>query len=284
MATINDLKDELGELTTMKFVSGAFTEAAAFKLKSIRALFEKNRHFYEEISHIYHLIRINANKYYKAQEETAKKTTDKKTLFVALTSNKHFYGTLNTSIMTSFVKETEKIETNFLIIGSTGLEFLKGIRFKKPFEQLIFKEDNPNNDEASEFLKRIQNFHKVMIYYPKYVTLLSQGVGIIDITHTEIVGSKEPEDEIHIIFEPELLKIVTFFENQVRLMLFRRVLFETDIARTSARLISMSAAEERADTLIKEKKVQYRKALTSLINIKQLETFTGMSKWKKKTG
>src|SRR3989344_1917027 len=236
MPNVKDLKEELSELTTMKFISGAFTEAAAFKLKDIRASFEKNREFYDDLSHIYHLVRVNATS--SKLDKAKKETKSLKSLHVALTSNKHFYGTLNTAIMTAFVKDVEKLDTD-----------------------------------------------KVIIYYPKYVTLLSQGVGIVDITHTQVLGGKETEDELHIIFEPELAKIIDFFENQVRLMLFRRVLFETDIARTSARMISMSDAEERAEGLIKEKKSQYATAMSNLATLKLLDTFTGLSKWgKKQTG
>src|SRR3989344_7616723 len=283
MPNVKDLKEELSELTTMKFISGAFTEAAAFKLKDIRASFEKNREFYDDLSHIYHLVRVNATS--SKLDKAKKETKSLKPPHVALTSNKHFYGTLNAAIMTAFVKDVENLDTDILIIGTTGLEFLRGVRFSKPHQDLIFQGDNPSVKEGEIFLKIIQKYDKVIIYYPKYVTLLSQGVGIVDITHTQVLGGKETEDELHIIFEPELAKIIDFFENQVRLMLFRRVLFETDIARTSARMISMSAAEERAEGLIKEKKSQYAKAMSNLANLKLLDTFTGLSKWgKKQTG
>src|SRR3989344_3345261 len=118
MPNVKDLKEELNELTTMKFISGAFTEAAAFKLKSIRASFEKNRQFYDEISHIYHLVRVNADNQKIIKDK--KKQQELKSIHVALTSNKHFYGTLNTSIMNSFIKAIEKLNSDILIIGTTG--------------------------------------------------------------------------------------------------------------------------------------------------------------------
>jgi len=75
--------------------------------------------------------------------------------------------------------------------------------------------------------------------------------------------------------------MVEFFERQVRSLLFLRVLLETDLSRTAARLISMSSAEERANEMMKEKKSQLRKVMTSFINRRLLETFAGMSKWNK---
>jgi F0F1-type ATP synthase gamma subunit len=53
-------------------------------------------------------------------------------------------------------------------------------------------------------------------------------------------------------------------------------LLETDLARTAARLITMSGAEERARDIIKQKRSQLRKMQASIINIKLLETFNAM--------
>ena len=47
MATIVDLKEELNEITTLKFISSALTEASSAKLKKIRVLFEKNHEFWK---------------------------------------------------------------------------------------------------------------------------------------------------------------------------------------------------------------------------------------------
>lgn len=279
MSSITDIKDELNELTTMKFISQAFTEAAAFKLRSIRASFEKNRQFYEDISYLYHLVQVNANKRDLEHSKKKNKKIKPRVLYVALTSNKHFYGNLNINIMTSFIYDTQNIDADRLIVGSTGQEHLKAVNYSKTYDSIVFAEDNPTAKELNTFMAKSSSYHKIIVYYPKYVTLLSQSVGVVDITHTESFLKKSQEDEIHIIFEPELVKIIAFFESQVRINLFKRVLFECDIARTSARLISMSSAEDRADGLIKEKKVHLRKAIASNINAKLLETFTGLTKW-----
>jgi hypothetical protein len=43
----------------------------------------------------------------------------------------------------------------------------------------------------------------------------------------------------------------------------------------------MSGAEERSTALIKQKQSELRKIQASIANIKLLETFAGMGKWKK---
>ena len=81
------------------------------------------------------------------------------------------------------------------------------------------------------------------------------------------------------LFEPELPKILEFFNRQVRRLLFIRIMLETDLSLTAARLLSMSAAEERSSDLIKEKQSEIRKTLSSFINAKLLETFSSIRSW-----
>lgn len=281
MSSIEDLKEELNELNTMKFVTSAFTDAAATKLKNIRHAFERNRHFYDEITNIYHLVKTNAN-IHNSDYHNSETSQNNKTLYVALTSNQHFYGSLNINIMSLFLPAARRVNAEIMVIGSTGLEYTKSVPNLGTFENLILSSDSPTNDEIERILDKFRPYEKVIIYYPKYLSLLSQGVGFIDITQTSLVDENTPDIQIHVIFEPELEKILTFFEEQVRQILFLRVLFETEIARTSARLVSMTTAEEKAEILIKEKNTQYRKALKNIINLQLLETFTGISRWRVK--
>ena len=285
MPTITDLRAELDDMTTMKFISSAFTEASAARIKKIRDAFERNRQFYDEISHVYLLVKANAVRWEagkKHGKQVLPKAEDIKTLFVALTSNQRFYGNLNINIMRKFTEDAEKNKTDLIVLGNTGNEFMRSARLGKEYKSVIFSRERPSQEEIRSFLDSIKDYTKVVVYYPKFLTLLSQTVGVLDITQTAAPEEqKSLEEEIHIIFEPELSKMIAFFELQVRSLLFLRIMLEADLARTAARLISMSMAEERADELIKDTKSQMRKVMTSFINARLLETFAGMSQWKK---
>jgi len=279
MPALADLKNEINDLTTLKFISAAFTEAAAVKLQNIRVAFEKNGRFYEEISHVYHLVRVSAELLQlKGKKKSAKET---KTLSVALTSNQRFYGALNFNIIRTFLEESEKLKTGLLVIGVTGQDYLQLINYAHPYEKLMFAKDFPTAEETRAFLDRTTPYDNVLLYYPKFVTLVTQTVGVTDISQASKPGQTIPEEEIHILFEPEFVKILEFFQRQVRLLLFHRVMLEADLSRTAARLLTMSMAEEHSDEMIKEKKSQYRKVMTSFINAQLLETFSGLTKWKK---
>jgi F-type H+-transporting ATPase subunit gamma len=281
MPTIADLRLELDDATTLKLISSAFTEAAASRVQKIKKQFETNRQFYDEISHVYHLVRLSAKDRPAFAKASAGNAGKGKKLSVAVTSNQRFYGNLNVNIMHGFLDAVERTDTDVLLIGTTGQDFMRSTTFTKPYEHMIFVHDDPTREETSAFLDKIMKYETVMMYYPKFMSLVTQTVGIVDITQAVTPGDKTPEDEIHILFEPEYSKILTFFQRQVRSLLFLHVMLEADLSRTAARLITMSSADERSTELIKQKKGELRKIQASIANVKLLETFSGMTKWKK---
>lgn len=279
MATIADLKAQLDDAITLRLISSAFTEASAAGMQKIRTKFETNRQFYDEISHLYHIVRESGTHLHL---NTDGKPEEPKTLSVAMTSNQRFYGNLNVNIMHEYLDETAKQNSDLLIVGLTGIDFMKSLLTPPKFEKLQFEKDNPTLEEVSAFLDKTTAYERVYIYYPKFVSLVTQSVGVIDITQAISPKDPTPEEEVNILFEPEYGKILDFFRIQVRKILFMHVLLEASLSRTTARLLSMSAAEERSSELIKKTQSELRKIQLSIANARLLETFAGIGKWKKK--
>lgn len=278
MPELTELREELTEITTLKYVSAAFSEAASARIVGIRKAFEQNQEFYEEISQVYHTVKVSAE-LLKIKQESQR--APGKAIAVAVTSNHRFFGLLNINVMKVFMEQTESQKTDRAVIGKTGADFLMLRKFKQPYEKVLFAKDNPNKEEINQFLERIRNYEKVVLYYPKFVSMVNQTVGVLDITQSAKPEEVGEEELIRHIFEPELDKMVDFFENVIRTLLFGRSMLEADLSRTAARLMSMSSAEERADELIVEKKSEIRKVRRSIMDKELLDTFAGMKKWKR---
>ena len=280
MSTIEDLKDEYTDLQTLQMIASSFTDAAASRIKGIRDKFETNQHFYVELSHVYHLVKLVAIK----RGLVPAKPPAAKTLHVAYTSNQHFYGSIHKRIMETITGQRKQEGGDLMVIGTTGKEFLQvadkleGVQFEH------FAKDNPVPEESSVFLDKIADYTTILVYYPHFMSLMRQEVGVIDIAQVLDVGSDitTEEKDTYILFEPEVDLILSFFEKQIRSILFSRVLLESDLARTAARMVSMNEASERAQELMKEKHSEVLKVMRSLINRQLLDTFAGRSLWKSK--
>jgi F0F1-type ATP synthase gamma subunit len=72
-----------------------------------------------------------------------------------------------------------------------------------------------------------------------------------------------------------------FFETQVRLLLFERMLLETQLSRVAARLIKMDTADENAGAMIKKQMIKANRAYSALSNARLLEIFSSYLQWKK---
>lgn len=277
MSILDDIKDEQFDLTTLQMIAQSFTEAAAARIKGIRQAFEKNQEFYAELSHVYHLVKVVAIK----KGLIPALPPGAKTLTVAYTSNQHFYGNIHRRIMETVTKQVEKDGSDLLLLGKTAEEFmmLSGGLSKKP-EKMRFLKDIPNKDEIELFVNKLKDYTSVLVYYPHFVSLMRQEVGMIDICQVMEVGSVTVDADTYILFEPEVDQILAFFERQIRRILFNRVLLESDLSRTAARMVTMNDASDRAREMSNQKHTEYLKVMRSFINRQLLDTFAGRSLWK----
>ncbi len=214
------------------------------------------------------------------KKRVIKTGTEEKVAYVAMTSNSHFYGTLNLNVMRKFHGDTENLKSGSLVVtGQTGADYLKDVPKFPKYKSIIFKKDSPSREEILNLLELTRSFDQVILYYPQFVTIVTQKVGVLDITQSTTLQDIGNENIIQFIFEPELPKIVEFFETQVRLILLTRAMLESELSRAAARRSSMSAKEQRAETAVKTKKVQISKAEKSVQNSQLLDTFAGLRKW-----
>lgn len=280
MSTLDDLKDEFTDLQTLQMIASSFTEAAASRIKGIREKFEKNQRFYVELSHVYHLVKLVAIK----KGLIPDKPPGAKTLLVAYTSNQHFYGNIHRRIMETIIGQTKELDATLMVIGTSGREFLQVSGKLGGIELIHFEKDVPTKEEVNQFMEKIKEYTTILVYYPHFISLMRQEVGVIDIAQVLDMGSDitTAEQDTYILFEPEVDKILEFFERQIRSILFARVILEADLSRTAARMVSMNEASERAQELMHEKHTEMLKVMRSLINRQLLDTFSGRSLWKGK--
>ncbi len=280
MSIIAEKKEELQDVETAKFITSMLRDISAMKMKSIRGNFKRNDEFFTRISELYGLVKFQQFKISNSKD-AVKKKVGSSALFIAITSNKHFFGSLNTQVMDDFLKEIDKNKKgDYLVVGETGKQFLDGTKYEKECTYMSFENDDPTGKELQKFLNKIQSYGRILVFYPKFISVFKQGVSTMDISQAPDIKELEEDVESY-IFEPELSDMTDFFEVQIRYLLFNRVILETELARTAARLMRMNEAENRAKELIEEKQVQLQKEISSLGNSRLLETFVGFKQWKK---
>ena len=182
----------------------------------------------------------------------------KGTVSIMLTSNFRFYGGIDNEVIHFFLESTPKFPTDRIVIGKTGNHFLQVINYFNTYQSIELKGDLPDSEELTRLGQMIKDYQQVLVFYPKLSTLLVQKPVITDITQSDILTSPGAHQAVpnnpYVIFEPELDKILSFFDNQIITLLLEQTFFEAELSRTASRILSMDQAQVGAKHFIEDQK------------------------------
>jgi ATP synthase F1 gamma subunit len=302
MPQLEQLKAEIKDEEILHNLASAFTEVSAAKIGVLKKKFEKNQSFFEEVSDLYRMV--------KASNDHPT-TVSKGVMAIAMTTNHRFYGVINLEVMKKFLSETKdpvRKSSNGvkrMVVGKIGISYLRSIDFEEPLEKMVLDEDVPKTEDLKELLETASHYQKVLLFYPQFKTVYTQTPAVADIAYsparlassdsmaggpTRLASSdsmaggptpatqKEIQESPQLVFEPELPKIVEFFETQIRTILLQRVLLEMELSVTASRLQAMSRAKEHAQEVLHQRREQLTKKIHSQINARLLESLGRVSR------
>lgn len=270
------------DLETIGFVASALFDVSAEKINRLRQAFEKNKAFYDEIASLYQSVKQSA---FDRGELPQRSSTVVSTVSVAFTSNTRFYGSVNAEIIAAFIEHMKNTgdTSDYLVIGRTGKMLLEtALTPTRACSYYTFTEDEPTGEEIKQFLKHVAAYSQVTMFYPSFINVFAHAVAVRDVTYSPKERQEsETAESFDYLFEPELPKILEFFETRVRYLLFKRAMLESELARTAARLFSMNQAEDRAHGEAKRLRRVIRKDAENTSDLRLLESFSAISRWKK---
>lgn len=274
MQSLNELKQQIQTIDSIKLITQAFGDIATFRIKATRKSKEHNISYFKEIRRLYQIVKAIA---LKTETKKASKSEREKIVCVLLTSNSHFYGNLDTQLTKFFIEKTIRLDCSKIIVGSFANQFLKTSSYPQPYQSIIFKKDSPSSAELVALSKKVFTSSRILVFHTKFVTLLNQVPNISDIslTHLETETIALP---FHYISEPQIDKILEFFDSQMTFLMFEAIFLEIDYARLAARMISMNTAEQNANKLLISQEKELLKFKKQKLNLEILETYAGMDR------
>lgn len=306
---MTQIQQNIDEGIALKQVAQTFTEIAAIRLKRIRSGIENNRNFVNNISGLFHTVKSIAVKRENISE-TAQRVIQKngQTISLLITSNYRFYGDINKQLIEEFMLSTGNLATARMVVGKVGVEYLKASNYPHPYDAVLLKADMPQEEDIALLISKISNYQQVLVFHSRFKTALTQIPAVSDITQTAqkttrlgeadniSSGSFVPglkalmspssnltdEAPLDFILEPEIEKMLTFFDNQIITLLLEATFLEAELSRTAARLISMDQAQSNANEFLKQQRIQLSVAKRSVDNERIIETFANLVEWRDK--
>ncbi len=280
MSNIGSQRKNIEDIESVGYVAATLRDISAVALRELMARFSKNEMFYQELEKLYGLVWRIAEQTGDTSSES--KIMNNKRIYVAFTTNKHFYGSLNYDVMRIF-QDTVGSEDLGMIIGETGQEIWRDARIRNSnMKYRTFKNDTPDTQETEKFLKDVSEFGRVYIVYPRFVSIYQQQAALVDVSFRpkDEISAEGSETEIpNFVLEPDLVRVQRFFLTQVRAVLFERILLETELSRIAARLLRMDSADSSAQVILQKERKNLQHEIGVFMNARLLENLSGYSQW-----
>lgn len=270
MSAINELREALAHTETAQFVTTMLRDISVIRLQSIRAAYEANQEYYDELHALTVLLQT-----YAAKKNIALPSVQKKRMVVAITANRRFYGTLNADVIAGLRKYVaENGECDCLVIGRAGKQMLERDSFDDvPVTYAAFEKDVPSRKEVHAIVHTLVPYSEVTVIHPGYENAFLQRMNIMDITHVPHTAPNAELPLLESIFEPDITEMLSFFSTQIRFVLFDRILLETEVALTGARLMRMQQARERAKEMVAAQRREIHKETRTQQSMLALASF-----------
>lgn len=273
--TIKEIDERLEEGQSLKTIAQAYAEIANLKIKRIRSAVERNRLFFEEISKVYGLVKALAIKKRVILPKL------KKRLCILLTSNYRFYGNINSSLINYYIGSNRELtDVDKIVLGKAAIDFFRTTKILPNYQEVLLRSDMPTPNELIQLVKVMGEYNQVLVFHSKLKSLLMQRATFTDVTATSFYlqqkASSAYTSDLNFIFEPELPKVLNFFESQILTLLLEQTFLESELSRTASRFISMDQAETASIKFIKDYKKIRNYAKRSIENNSILENYASV--------
>lgn len=278
--TIKEIEAALEEGDSLKSIAQAFSDIADLKIKRIRNSVERNRLFFDEIATVYATVKAVAIK------KKAAYVKPKAKLCLLLTSNNRFYGAINSSLIKYFIGSTRQLPAaDKIILGQGGIDYFRAFKVFPKLYELTLKDDLPTSLELAHLAQACADYNQVLVFHAKFKSLLTQQATFTDITQISFylnefriksLAGGPAKFVFDFIFEPELIKILKFFDSQILTLLLEQTFLESELSRTASRFIYMDQAEGEANKFIKQYQALKASAKAGFVNNAILENYASM--------
>ena len=288
MITKKEIIREIDFLNTLKEILETYEEIAATRMARIRTSVLGSRDFLLEINAIFQQVKssyqaaIDLLMKKKRIKDPSKLTFVKrngKTLYIFVSANTGLYGDIIKKTYDVFIDNLKKTPGDVVIMGKLGVEIYKADKVSIPYTYFDFPDNKIDNTILQQITSHIIQYEKVLVFYEQFNTVISQSPIV-----TNISGDPLPWDKggptARYFFEPTLQKIMEFFEKEIFGSIFQQTIFESELAKFAARMVSLDYASSNTKDRLKQVILQKSKIKHQEDNKRQLEKFASMRLWK----
>ncbi|HSX58023.1 MAG TPA: F0F1 ATP synthase subunit gamma [Candidatus Saccharimonadales bacterium] len=282
-----ELKKYSDAVATIKAITAVYEDAAARRIKVIQGHVAQIDEFLNNAADSYINIKFGLVAEQKSKKSPQKniittsfRKKNKKGVLVLIASHEQYFGNLIPNLYR--IWKDDLLATGFdgIILGGTGQRLLQKDGISRPnIASFDVSDNDPDWNLVYQIADQISDYEKIVIYFGKYKTVLTQAAEKSDVSNTMTVG--QVQNVKRYLFEGSPEQILDFFEKEVIHGLFQKKIYESQIARYGARIkiLEIGQVAEKMSEVLGDLSRGRRKVRKNLTNKKQLQLYTGSDLW-----
>jgi len=281
--------DEIGVNTQLKMLTQAYQEHAIVQINLARFSVLSSREFMDELSEIFFNVKNSYEIYLKSMTGKDKQLhkdrirKNGREVLILLSSNGKFYGDLVTKVCRLFAEQAKVSDSDILIVGNEGKKFYEGTGIKKPFAYLDLPDTTITLEMLKPLIQAIIGYQKATVFYGKFTNIISQDAVQTSLSgDLPVTGKKLEKAKEDFLFEPDIEKVMEFFESQILSILLNQTVSEGKLARFASRIKAMEFAQNNIEKKLHILSYRERRLRNMGMNKKQLQLFAGRALWNKR--
>ncbi len=248
-----DIEEEIDQMQSLESMVEIYGEIASIRMKKIRQFVLNNRNFLNSIYDIFKDALISyENKIRRQLKEQGKKPGERvtllahngKTVSVLISANTGFYGDVVQRTFKKFINDIKKEDVEVTLVGRLGLSMFVEREPKRPYTYYELPDFGIDEQKLSEVVKHLVQYEEIRIYYGKYMSVVNQTPTVYKITAGAEIGGEFEKPGVEYICEPDVEKILMFFETEIFASLFDQSIRESQLAKYASRIMAMDSASQ----------------------------------------
>lgn len=275
---------EIDYLSSLKNIVETYEEIAASRMQNIRGSVLQSRDFVFEINSIFQQVKnshkkevekLMKSKRIKDQSKFSFRTRNGKTLLVFISANTGLYGEVIRRTYDLFKDRYKKQKSDIAIIGRIGLQYFLQDFPKDSYTYFDLSDTKKDEEQFKKIADYFVEFQEIVVFYEQFINVVSQEPIATNISGDELPW-EQTGPEIKYVFEPSLEKVLALFEQEIFSSIFEQTIYESELAKFAARMVSLDSAAENTRDRLKKMIFEKDRLQHRSMNKKQVESLTGI--------
>lgn len=254
MADRRHNEKNISMLKAFKSVTTAYSQIASIRMKKIRQEVLTDREYIERITSVFDEVRrsfayeikqLSKNKSRRDKTQITMLAHNGRNVLLLLSSRAGLYGDIVNQTYKLFLEDVKMGKGEVALVGRQALVRFQADMPHSAYTYFDLPDINYQEKDTRKIISHIVPYETITVYYGKFISLIHQVPETLFISSTIHIDNNEKVAKSQYLFEPDLEKILKFFELEIFISLFGQVLRESALAKQASRAYSMEKAGER---------------------------------------